>query len=301
MTENTTPATDAAKSYDWREDMRKAGALKDRAAGANKQASERLWRACKAGVSEWLPESGNDASAEGLYSEFIKAYGESRKGDCSKMKSVALAAKDHGLVLSQFPNLSKAYAEARRLTQTVKQEKADDEAADKAVEALAAEAPNTASTPENAAKIVLAKGVDEAARLLLDALGVDNAAAHRALLRAMSNEIAGRVKPKASTTKAGPKAGAVQVKGGAKSTPKAAPAKAATKAKPVAKKAAAQTKAVPVSKSKGDPNKRALPTAKAAPVDETPGVAVESNIAAVKAKPVAKPRGVVKRPAVKRG
>lgn len=253
----TAPAAKAVaktKPYDWRDDMRKAGELKDRAAHNNKAAGARLWRACQAGITEWLPGAADDAQGENLYGEFLEAYGESRKGDCSKMKTVALAVKDHGLVLSAFENLSKAYAEARRLTQTVQREAAEDEAADKAVESLAADAPHTASTAESAAKIVLSKGLDEAARLLLDTLGADNHEAHRALVRALSAEVAGRVKPKPKTVVDAPKEGAEQVSGDNKpAKPKAKIANASdkpkTKAAPVAKKAApvkTGTKAAPV-------------------------------------------------------
>lgn len=272
MTENTTTplaadeqaptaakkvAVAKASKYDWREDMRKAGEMKDRATSTNKAAGARLWRACQAGVAEWLPTASDDVSGERLYGEFLEAYGESRKGDCSKMKTVALAAKDHGMVLTAFPNLAQAYAEARRLTQTVQREAAEDEAADKVIETLAADAPHTASTAESAAKIVLSKGLDEAARLLLDTLGADNHEAHRALVRAISAEVAGRVKPKTKTVVDAPKAGAEQVSGDnkpakAKAKIANAGAKPKTKAAPVKEKAApvkTGTKAAPVKAS----------------------------------------------------
>lgn len=273
-----------AKAYDWRDDMRKAGELKDRAAHNNKAAGARLWRACQAGITEWLPTAADDMGGESIYGEFLEAYGESRKGDCSKMKTVAVAVRDHGLAVEVFDNLSKAYAEARRLTKTVAEEAAEDAVAEKTIEALAAEAPHSASTPENAAKILLAKGLDEAARLLVDTLGAENYDAHRALVRALTHEVAGRVKAKTKTVKGGPKAGAVEVTGDEEaatpkaratvkdgaSKPKAAPVKA-EKAAPVKAEKAAPVKAAPV---------------KAAPVKAAPVKAAPVKAAPVKAKPV---------------
>jgi hypothetical protein len=220
--------------YNWREDMKKAGELKDRAATNNKQASARLWRAAQAGITEWIPNADDDVSGENLYNEFISAYGESRKGDCSKMKTVALAVLNNGLTMGEFDNLSKAYAEARRLTQTVKTEKAEDVAADEAVTKIAETAPKSSSKPEGAAMIVLAKGVDEAARLLLDALGADNTPAHRSLMRAISQEIAGRTKPEPKVKKT-----AETKEGATKAKVSPAPKAGATKAKPASAKAKA--------------------------------------------------------------
>lgn len=294
--------TTETKPYDWREDMKKAGQLKDRATTSNRQAGERLWKACKAGIAEWMPTGSDDVSGEALYKEFIEAYGESRKGDCSKMKTVALAARNHGLLLGAFENLSKAYAEARRLTQTVQNEADEDNAAEQAVEAIAAEAPSTASTPANAAKIVLATGVDEAARLLLDALngpsGENNVAAHRAFLRAVSSEIAGRVKPKVSAVKDEPKEGAEQAKvtptkakaapktAPTKAKPKAAPTKATPKAATVKAEAASETLAEKAEAKGVTPNDTTGDDGTEAPTVKRP-VVVKSNVGQIKrAKPV---------------
>lgn len=282
-----------------------------RALGAknNKAASALLWQGAQAGIESWLPDSDTDVSAENLYNEAKLALGgEHRKGDASKIKTVAVAVKTKGLVLSLYPNLSRAYGEAKRLTSTVAQEAAEDAAADKAIEDLIATAPQSASTPENAAKIVLSAGLDEAARLLLDALGATNEAAHRSFMRAISQEIAGRLKPKATTVKAGPKAGATQAPtGGAaqKAAPhavKAQPAKpkqAATKASPVKAGATASTKAKPVARPVAVKATEVAEPAKGEPIHEpveaghehvdTPAVPVKKAV--VKGRPVAVKRG----------
>src|SRR5690606_39964700 len=137
----------------------------------------------------------------------------------------------------------------------------EDKAAEEAVQSLAESAPKSSSTPEGAAQIVLSKGVDEAARLLLDALGANNTAAHRALLRTITQEIAGRNKPapKPKKAKAGPKDGATEVSGETK-TAKPKAAKVATKAKPKAapKDGTAKARAT-VAKPKAKPVAKAEP------------------------------------------
>lgn len=216
----------------WQDTLKKSTQILDRSTAARKQASNLLWTGAQEAIEEWLPTSDTDVSAEGLRSDVLDALGTSRKGDASKIVTVALATNEHGLVLSQYPNLSKAYAEAVRLTKTVKTHAAEDEAAEEAVANIAA--PKTTSKPEGAALLVLSKGVDEAARLLLDALGADNTAAHRSLLRAISQEIAGRVKPAPKPKKAASaKPKAVKKATAAPKTAKAKPAPA--KAKPVKK------------------------------------------------------------------
>lgn len=240
----------------WQDKMSKSTTLLDRSTKARKAASAFLWDGAQSAIDEWMPSASTDVSAENLYAEVLSILGTPRKGDASKIKTVALAVRNHGLVVGSFDNLSKAYAEATRLTKTVQQQADEDSAADKAVEALADSAPKTASTPEAAAKVLLSKGIDGAVVAVLDALGANNFDAHRAFIRAVSTEVSSRVqasKPKPAP-KAGPKAGAKQ-----------ATKTASAKAKPVA-----------VSKSKGDPNKRGLPTkakpvaakAKSAPVSE---------------------------------
>lgn len=262
-TENVTAAEDLTG---WKKVLRTSEGKRVAGQKSSKQAGELLWKGAQQAIEDWMPESDDDVSAERLYNEVQDALGgKHRKGDANKIKNVAIAVKSHGLVPSVYKNLSQAYKEAKRLTTTVQQERAEDEAAEKAIEGI--EAPKTASTPENAALVVLAQGVDEAARLLLDALGKDNNAAHRALMRAISQEVAGRVqaaKPKPKP-KAGPKAGAKQAKKGASvAKPKAEIAK--PKAKPVqsddTKPEAAAPKAKPV--QKGKPVKRAVPVKRAA-------------------------------------
>lgn len=272
-TDSTTTATFEQGS--WQATLHASEAKRVQGTKFTKQAGVLLWKGAKDAIESWLLIADVDAGAEALAAEAQTALGgKHRKGDASKIKTVALAVKNNGLDVNgtnakgkKIENLSMAYAEAVRLTKTVQAEQEEDDAAEAAIAAL--DAPNSASTPENAAKIVLSKGVDEAARLLLDALGATNEAAHRSLMRAISSEIAGRVKPKVSTTQAGPKAGATQAKPGgtAKATAKAGDG-------------AAKAKAKPVSASKGDPNKKALPP-KAKPV----------------AAPAKKAMPVVKRPA----
>jgi hypothetical protein len=231
-----------------------------------------------------MPNASTDVSAEGLYNEVLGILGTPRKGDASKIKTVALAVRNHGLILASYPNLSKAYAEATRLTKTVQQQADEDDAADKAIEALADSIPNSTTTVEGAALILLSKGIDGAVVAILDALGANNEAAHRSFMRALSTEIASRVqaaKPK-PVAKAGPKAGAVQAGATGSTTTKATPKSGAAKAKPVQ------------SVSKGDANKRPLP-GKAKPVTKAkPATEVshtEAEVVAVEAKgePVTEP------------
>lgn len=217
----------------WQDKIVKSNALLARGTKATAKAGTMLWEGAQAGILDWLEDRAeDDVNGEGLYNEIVGLLGKPRRGDAHKIKMVALAVKDHGLVLSQWEALSKAWKEAKRLIVDVQQDKDDDHAADEAVQALAVDAPKTATTAEGAAKIVLKDGVDEAVRLLLDALngptGENNTAAHRAFLRAVSQEISGR-QPK----------------------PEPAPAKAATvkgakgaKAKPAIKSGAAKEKAV---------------------------------------------------------
>jgi hypothetical protein len=241
----------------WQEALAQSSTLLDRSTKARKRASSLLWTGAVTGIEEWLPGSDTDVSGENLYNEVLAILGKARKGDASKIKTVAVAVKDHGLVLSVHPNLSKAYAEAVRLTKTQAANAAEDNAAEKAIEALSV--PNSTTTVEGAAAILLSKGVDGAVVAILDALGATNEAAHRAFMRAVSTEIAARVQ--AAKPKPAPKApakakGKAQVATG--SSPKAAVKTAGTKAKP-GKGKGTKAKPVAVSKSKGDPNNRVLP------------------------------------------
>lgn len=233
----------------WQYDLKQSGALLDRSAAAKKKAGTLLWKGAVAAIESWLPTSGDDANGEGLYNEVLDALGASRKGDASKIKTVALAVKSKGLDISEAPNLSRAYAEAVALTKTAKEQEAEDDAAEEAIASI--EAPRTATSEEGAAKILLAKGVDGAVVAILDALGADNEAAHRAFVRAMSSEVADRIRAKADAEKAKVKAErdaaaaakkaerdkaaaekAEAAKEKAKAAKKAAPKPSAKKAKP---------------------------------------------------------------------
>jgi hypothetical protein len=288
VAEQETP-TQTFERGTWQATLHRSSVLFDKSAGDRKRASTLLWQGGQAAIAEWETKASTDVNAEVLAADLLDIMGTSRKGDVSKIKTVALAVRNHGLVIALYPNLSKAYAEATRLTKTVKQNQADDDAAEKAVEQLASEAPHSATTGESAAKIVLSKGLDEAARLLLDALGASNDAAHRALVRAITSEVAGRVKPKTSTVKAGPKAGATQANTSGTGTSPKATVKAGTKAKPGKSGVQhQQAKATPVKGStKATPVKHqqaAAPAKKAAPAATTATKPVQ---AAEKADPAA--------------
>lgn len=272
-TENTEVV--AYEKGTWQDTLHKSGVLFDRSAAGRKRASALLWEGGQAAINDWLPGSDTDAGAENMAAEVLDVLGKSRKGDVSKIKTVALAVKENGLVLASHDNLSKAYAEATRLRKTVAAEKDEDVAAEKAIEAI--EVPKSTTTVDGAAAILLGKGIDGAVVAILDALGADNEAAHRAFMRAVSTEISARVQAK--KPKAQPKAPA-KAKKGAAPAKKATPTvkDGATKAKPKAKPAQVE------SSTNGDPNKRMLPP-KAKPASERPA----------KAKPV------VKRPARTQG
>ncbi len=258
------------ESGTWQRAMQRSAALFDRSTGDRKKASVLLWQGATSAIADWEDRSDVDVHAENLYADVLDILGAPRKGDASKIKTVALAVKNHGLVTSTFPNLSKAYAEATRLTKTVKQDKAEDDAAEKAVEALAADVPNSTTTVEGAALLLLSKGIDGAVVALLDALGKNNEAAHRSFIRAVSTEVASRVqaaKPKpAPKAPAAPKAGATKAKA-TPGTKAKAPAKTAAKTTATPAKKAVPTKAkVQPSTAKPDATKRALPVKKAVPV-----------------------------------
>jgi hypothetical protein len=216
----------------WQDTLSKSATLLDRSAKGKARATAMLWEGSQVAINEWLPESDTDVNGEEMQAEVTAILGKARKGDASKIKTVALAVRNNGLVLNLFPNLSKAYAEARRLTQTVQIHAAEDEAAEAAVAAISA--PKSTQTAEGAAALLLSRGVDEAARILLEVLGSTNHAAHRSLLRALSLEAAGLIPKPEPKVKAEPKpkgaAKAVAPKDGAA---KAKPVKKAVKPKPV--------------------------------------------------------------------
>jgi hypothetical protein len=254
-TTTTTTAPTFAKGS-WQEALQRSSTMLDRSTKARKLASNLLWKGAVEGINEWIANSADtDANGEGLYGTLLDALGTSRKGDASKIKTVALAVKDNGLDLAAHPNLAKAYGEAVRLTKGAKAEAAEDDAAEKAIESI--EAPKTASTQESAAALLLSKGVDGAVVAILDALGASNFEAHRSFLRSVSNEINHRVQAARDSEAAKKKAEAAAKKAEAdkaraeKEKERAAAKKAAAKkgTKPTAKKATAKpatTKAKPV-------------------------------------------------------
>ncbi len=255
--ENTTEVqADEKPSYkagSWQDNLSKATTLTDRVKRGSAKAQSLMWEGAQGAINAWVPKSDKDESGEKLNTALITVLGKSNKGTASKIVTVAKAVRENGLDMSQFSSLSKAYSAASALSPKSKKRQDDeDKAADEAVSSIAA--PKSTSSPEGAAKIVLSKGVDEAARLLLNELGADNLDAHRAFMRAISQEIAGRIPKPAPkpAKKATPKKGA---KAATKKAPaKAAPVKtAASKAKPVAVAARVGTKAKPVAVAKAKP------------------------------------------------
>lgn len=229
MTTNTTDAPTYAKGS-WQDNLQQSSTLLDRSAKAKKRASTLLWTGATTAISAWLPSFGDDVSGEAFYNEVLDALGTSRKGDASKIKTVALAVAEDGLVLDTFANLSQAYAEATRLRKTVAEERSQDDAAEAAVAAI--EAPKSTSSVDGAAALLLSKGIDGAIVAILDALGKDNFDAHKAFMRATGVEIASRVQ--AAKPKPEPKAKAEKKEGAKTATKKAAPKAKAATAKPKA-------------------------------------------------------------------
>lgn len=250
----------------WQDNLNKSVVFGERSEKAKKAAGVALWRGAQQAIETWMPTSTTDTGAEGLYSEVLEIMGTSRKGDASKIKTVAVAVREHSLDLSTFKNLSGAYTEAVRLTKTQAAEAAEDDAAEEVIESI--EAPKTATTPESAALIVFSKGMDGAVVALLDALngpsGAHNEAAHRAFLRALTSEIADRVQ--AAKPKPEPKAKPVKEKAPATATSKAAPAEVKTKAKPAPKEA-------PVADEEDEVEVEDSDVTEEAPVTETPAKA----------------------------
>lgn len=200
MTTNTTEAVVEYEKGTWQATLRESSTLLDRSTKARNRASALLWSGAQTGIETWIDDPSDDVAAEGLYATVMEALGKSRKGDASKIKTVALAVLNNGLEMGQYDNLSKAYAAASHLTKTVKVEAAEDEAANEVIEAI--EAPKTASTIDSAAALLLSKGLDGAVVAILDLLGKDNEPAHRAFMRAVSTEVASRVQAKAAAAKA---------------------------------------------------------------------------------------------------
>lgn len=252
----TTEAEPTFAKGTWQETLHKSAVLRVRGSKQTKQAGILLWTGAQDAINDWLPGSDTDVSGENLYDDVKDALGgNTRKGDASKVKTVALAVKQHNLVLAAYPNLSRAFTEADRLFKAVPQQAAEAEAAAKAIAGI--EAPSTTGTVDGAAALLLSKGLDGAVKAILDALGKTNFPAHRAFMKEVSDEISGRVQ--AAKPKPAPKAPATP-KGAAKPAGKAAIKTAttkprATKAKPVApaKQESTKAKPVPVQRAKGKP------------------------------------------------
>lgn len=249
MTDNTEVQEDSAPSYkagSWQDHLAKSAALTERVKKGNARATSLMWEGAQGAINSWLPKSDKDETGEKLNAALLKVLGTKNKGTASKIVTVAKAVRENGLDMSKFSSLSKAYGEATKLSPKARAaQDAEDAAADEAVSSISA--PKSTGSPEGAAKIVLSKGVDEAARLLLNELGAENLAAHRAFMRAVSQEIAGRIPKPAPKPKAAKKASAKKGAKTAKAKAKAAPVKtAASKAKPVSVASRVGTKAKPV-------------------------------------------------------
>lgn len=272
----------------WQAALSKSADLLDRSAKNRKQASSLLWEGAKTGIGVWLPTSATDVSAEALHTEVLGILGKSRKGDASKIRTVAVAVRNNGLDVTAYDNLSKAYAEARRLTVQVRQDAEDDDAAEKALEAI--EVPKTTTTVDGAAALLLSKGIDGAVVAILDTLGSDNTAAHRSFLRAVSTEINSRVQAAAKAESDAKRDEAAKKRAEREAEAKA---KAEEKAKKIADAKEAKAKEA---KAKAKTAKKAAAAKKATPkraeVSET-----KTKTKATPVKKAAVKKAVVKRPA----
>lgn len=264
MTKNDTTETVSYEKGSWQDSLQRSTQMLEKAKKGTKMASALLWKGAVEGIGDWIENSAaSDSTGENLYGSLLAALGASRKGDASKIKTVALAVRDKGLDLTAHDNLSKAYAEAVKITKVAKVEADEDDAAEEAIAGI--EAPKSASSEDGAAKILLAKGVDGAVVAILDALGADNFAAHRAFLRAVSSEINDREKAVRDA----------EAKAKAEEAAKAKAAKDAERAEAKAKKDAERAEA----KAKKDAEKGTSSTAKKATAPKA---------ATTKAKPTAK-------------
>lgn len=282
MTENTNDSAVTYEKGSWGEMLQQSTTLKERAGKATKRAGEMLWNGAQAAIEDW--NSDTDPSGEELYELVKAALGNARRGDAKKIKDVALAVVNHGLVMSVYPNLSKAYAEARRLTSEAPAQKQDDETADEVLSSITA--PKTATTIEAAAKVLLAKGSDGAVVALFDAIteaakdGDAAEAAIRSFLRAATSEATARVKHRADEAKAAE----------AEAKAKEREAKAVEREKARAERAAAKPKAKKAT-AKPKPKAAAKPKPKAdAAEDEAPAKATAKPKPVRRPKPVARPK-----------
>lgn len=239
-TEN--PSKEEFPKGSWQATVQQSSVLFKRSGDAKKRASTLLWQGATSAISEWETQSDTDVNGEGLATELLIIMGTARKGDVSKIKTVALAVKNNGLDTANWPNLSKAYGEAIRLTKTAVVEKEEDHAGDEVIAAISEDAPKTASTVESAMRlaIALAGDFDEFFRVFGDTIdsGGSNVEAQRAALRSHAQDVSGRAKPAPAPAPAADEAktGATPSKG--KAPVKAAAKKAPSKPKPAATKPA---------------------------------------------------------------
>lgn len=269
MSENLKSGTIFEKGS-WQAAINEAGKLFDKSADSRKKAGALLWKGAVSAIALW-EETGNDA--DDLYNEILGILGEARKGDASKIKTVAVASKTKGLDTGQYNNLSRAYAEAVKMTKTAKVERAEDDAATEAVEQIAASAPKSTSKPEGAAQILLSQGVDNAARLMLDALPNDES--RRSLIRAFADQFSAMQKQAKAEADAVRKAEAEAKREAAKAEREKAAAEKKAEREAAAAKKAEENKAASKSK-KGAPAKKGRPV-KADPEVTAEVEAVEDN------------------------
>lgn len=264
---NTTDTPTYAKGS-WQDSLQQSSSLLDRSTKARKRASQLLWTGATTAINAWLPNVDDDVTAETFYGEVLEALGTPRKGDASKIKTVALAVAENGLVLDTFENLSKAYAEATRLRKTEREEKDEDDAAEAALALI--EAPKSTSSVDGAAALLLSKGLDGAIVAILDALGKDNFEAHRAFMRAVGVEVRSRIDAVAQAE--------AKVRAEANAKVKAEKEKAAKEKAAAAKKGATAAKKATPAKAKASASKAKPARAKAPVVEEIPESVEDSGV-----------------------
>lgn len=248
QTSTSTPSTST-----WRIALQQAGLQKDEARANTKEAGQAAWAAARAGIEEWLTVKGADPEAQAFHGEVLRYYGKARKGEASKIRTIALATANNVLDPNAYRTLGAAYAAALKLTKIADVNATEDAALAASAAALAALAALEAAsaptgTPESMASTIMALGAKKAVTLMLDALGEDNLPAHRALLRELSKQVGERNEKAQAKTAASTPAKPAKDKTVPKADVKpAAPAKPA-KTKPApAKPAKADVKpAVPV-------------------------------------------------------
>ena len=203
MSTNTNTSTSqtsqtSTSTSTWRTALRQAGLQKDEARANTKEAGQAAWAAARAGIEEWLTVKGADPEAQAFHGEVLHYYGKARKGEASKIRTIALATANNGLDPNTYRTLGAAYAAALKLTKIADINATEDEAlaaaSAAAASAAAASAAVSAATgaPADMAIMIMSLGAKTAVTLMLDALGEDNLPAHRALLRELSKQVGER-------------------------------------------------------------------------------------------------------------